>query len=163
MLTPRNFYPVSFGHHFPRTAPAQAPRPSPARSGEIWASAGGPGVDETGPGPEAAQGRLGAGISAPYLLVDAWFPSPKFCQDVKNLGLQVIGRLKRDHTLYSWHGTGYTLDQLYRVHKHSLVKAAALGLSLLRVPVTCSNGLQGAIVLTKGYKEPDLETRSGGP
>jgi hypothetical protein len=37
-----------------------------------------------------------------------------------------------------------------------------LGLSLLRVPVTCGNGLQGAIVFTKGYKEPDLETRPGG-
>lgn len=37
-----------------------------------------------------------------------------------------------------------------------------MGLSLIRVPVSCGNGLKGAIVFTKGYKEPDLETRPGG-
>ncbi len=78
------------------------------------------------------------------------------------MGLHVIGRLKRDRTLYCWQGAGYTLDRLHRVHQHRLVKAAFLGLSLLRVPVSCDNGLQGAIVFTKGYKEPDLETRPGG-
>ena len=36
-----------------------------------------------------------------------------------------------------------------------------LGLFLLRVPVTCGNGLKGAIVLTKGYKEPEPEARPG--
>jgi hypothetical protein len=105
---------------------------------------------------------LAQGIPALYLLVDAWFTSPKFCQGVKDLGLQVIGRLKRGHTLYYWDGIGYTLDQLYQAHKQRLVKAASLGLSLIRVPVSCGNGLQGAIVFTKGYKEPDLETRPGG-
>lgn len=94
--------------------------------------------------------------------MDAWFTSPKFCQEVKNLGLHVIGRLKRDRTLYYRDGIGYSLDQLYQVHKHRLIKAAALGLSLVRVPVCCGNGLPGAIVFTKGYQEPDLETRPGG-
>jgi hypothetical protein len=56
---------------------------------------------------------------------------------------------------------GYTLDQLFQAHKHRLVKAASLGLSLIRVPVSCGNGLHGAIVFSKGYKEPDLETRPG--
>ena len=81
---------------------------------------------------------------------------------MKNLGLHVIGRLKRDHTLYHRHGTGYTLDQLYQVHKHRLVKDAAVGLALISVPVPCGNGLTGTLVFTKGYKEPDLETRPGG-
>ena len=30
------------------------------------------------------------------------------------------------------------------------------------MPVTCGNGLPGAVVFTKGYKEPDLEARPGG-
>ena len=83
--------------------------------------------------------------------MDAWFTSPKFCQAVKDLGLQIIGRLKRDHTLYYQNGVGYTLKQLYQAHQHLLIKVEKLGLSLLRVPVTCGNGLKGAIVLTKGY------------
>lgn len=87
---------------------------------------------------------LARGIPAFCLLVDAWFTSPKFCQAVKDLGLQIIGRLKRDHTRYYWNGAGYTLKQRYRVHQHLLIKAEALGLSLLRVPVTCGNGLKGA-------------------
>jgi hypothetical protein len=65
-------------------------------------------------------------------------------------------------TPYYGDDIGYNLDQLYQAHKHRLVKVPALGLYLLRVTVTCSNGLKGAIVLTKGYKEPDLETRPGG-
>jgi hypothetical protein len=93
--------------------------------------------------------------------VDAWFTSPTFCQGVKAPGLHVIGRLTRDRTLYYRDGSGFTLEHLYRAHKHRLVKDAALGLALSSVPVTCGNGLNGAIVLTKGYKEPDLETRPG--
>ena len=37
-----------------------------------------------------------------------------------------------------------------------------MGLALFSVPVICGNGLPGVVVLTKGYKEPDLETRPGG-
>jgi len=80
------------------------------------------------------------GLPARYLLVDAWFTSPKFCQGVKDLGLNVIGRLKRDHTLYYRDGLGYTLHQLYQAHKHRLVKDTELGLALISVPVTCGNG-----------------------
>jgi hypothetical protein len=50
--------------------------------------------------------------------VDAWFTSPTFCQEVKNLGLHVIGRLTRDQTLYYRDGSGFTLEHLYRAHKH---------------------------------------------
>jgi len=105
---------------------------------------------------------LALSLPARYLLVDAWFTSPTFCRSVQDLGLQVIGRLKRDRTLYYREGVGSTLDQLYQAHKHRLLKAPELGLALLQVPVTCGNGLRGAIVLTKGYKEPDLEARPGG-
>jgi hypothetical protein len=164
LLTPRNFYTVNFGHHFSQTAPAEAPETQPGKTRGDLARRLKEARELTKPALalqmlKAAQTQ---GISAPYLLVDAWFTSPKFCQDVQDLNLHVIGRLKRDRTLYYWHGTGYTLDQLYQVHKHRLVKAAALGLALIRVPVNCGNGLKGAIVFTKGYKEPDLETLPGG-
>lgn len=164
LLTPRNFYPVNFGHHFSHTAPAQAPEARPLKARGDVARRLKEARELTKPALalKMLKAALAQGISASYLLVDAWFTSPKFCQGVKDLGLHVIGRLKRDHTLYYWEGRGYTLDQLYQMHKHRLVKAAALGLSLLRVPVSCSSGLQGAIVFTKGYKEPDLETRPGG-
>ncbi len=55
LLTPRNFYPVSFGHHFSRTAPAQAPEARPVKAGRCGpASAGGQGVEQTSPGPDTA-------------------------------------------------------------------------------------------------------------
>lgn len=164
LLTPRNFYPVNFGHHFSQRSPAEVPEAQPRRTRGDLARR----LKEAGELTKPAlalkmlKKALAQGIPALYLLVDAWFTSPKFCREVKNLGLHVIGRLKRDHTLYYWHGTGYTLDRLYQVHKHRLVKDAALGLALLSVPVTCGNGLNGTIVFTKGYKEPDLETRPGG-
>ena len=164
LLTPRNFYPLNFGHHFSQTAPAEAPEAQPLRTRGDLARRLKEARELTKPALalKMLKAALAQGIAAPYLLVDAWFTSPKFCQDVKDLSLHLIGRLKRDRTLYYWHGTGYTLDQLYQAHKHRLIKAAALGLSLVRVPVNCGNGLQGAIVFTKGYKEPDLETRPGG-
>ena len=65
---------------------------------------------------------LAQGFPASYLLVDAWFTSPTFCRNVQDLGLQIIGRLKRDRTLYYQDGIGYTLKQLYQAHKHRLVK-----------------------------------------
>jgi hypothetical protein len=164
LLTPDNFYPVSFGHHFSRTAPAQAPEAQPRQSRGEVARRLKEARELTKPALalKLLKAARAQGFSALYLLVDAWFTSPKFCQGVKELGLQVIGRLKRDHTLYYRDGIDYTLEQLYQAHKHRLVKDAALGLALVSVPVTCGNGLQGAIVLTKGYQEPDLRTRPGG-
>jgi hypothetical protein len=164
LLTPRNFYPVSFGHHFSQTVPAEVREAQPRQAKGDLARRLKEARELTKPALalKMLKAALGQSIPARYLLVDAWFTSPKFCQDVKNLRLHVIGRLKRDQTLYDWDGAGYSLEQLYQVHKHRLVKAASLGLSLIRVPVCCGNGLSGAIVFTKGYKEPDLETRPGG-
>jgi hypothetical protein len=164
LLTPRNFYPVSFGHHFSQTAPAEAPEAQPQKARGDLARRLKEAKELTKPALalKMLQKALAQGISALYLLVDAWFTSPKFCQEVTNLGLEVIGRLKRGRTLYYQEGEGFTLDQLYQAHKPRLVKAPELGLSLLRVPVTCGNGLKGTIVFTKGYQEPDLETRPGG-
>lgn len=164
LLTPRNFYPVSFGHHFSQTAPPEAPEAQPRRIRGDLARRLQEARELTKPALalKMLKNAVAHGIPALYLLVDAWFPSPKFCQEVNNLGLHVIGRLKRDRTLYYRDGTGYTLDQLYKAHKHRLVKDAALGLALLALPVTWGDGLKGTIVFTKGYHEPDLETRPGG-
>jgi hypothetical protein len=102
------------------------------------------------------------GLPALYLLVDAWFTSPKFCKAVKELGLHVIGRLKADGTLYAHGDRRANLRQLYRTHRHLLTPAPEMGLALARVPVTCGNGLAGAIILARGYQEPDLDTKPGG-
>jgi len=152
LLTPRNFYPVSFGHHFSHTAPAQAPTAQPRRTRGEVARRLKEARELTKPALalKMLKAALAQSISAPYLLVDACFTSPKFCQDVKGLSLHVIGRLKRDRNLYYWQGTGYTLDRLYRAHKQRLVKDPTFGLALISAPVTCGNGLQGTIVFAKG-------------
>jgi hypothetical protein len=163
LLTPRNFYPVNFGHHFSQTAPAETGEARPRKTrGDLARRLQEARLTKPALALKMLKAALAQGIPAFYLLVDAWFTSPKFCQGVRALNLQVIGRLKRDGTLYYQEGGGYTLAQLYQDHKHRLIKVEELGLSLLRVPVTCGNGLQGAIVFTKGYKEPDLEARPGG-
>ena len=164
LLTPRNFYPVSFGHHFSQTIPGEFPETQPRKTRGDLARRLQEARELSKPALalKMLKEALAQGLSALYLLVDAWFTSPAFCKSVQELGLEVIGRLKRGRTLYYREGEGLTLDQLYQAHKPRLVKAPKLGLSLLRVPVTCGNGLQGAIVFTKGYKEPDLEARPGG-
>jgi hypothetical protein len=164
LLTPRNFYPLDFDFRFSRTAPKGAGEARPLTARGEMARRLKAGRESTKPelALKMLKDALARGIPAFCLLVDAWFTSPKFCLAVKELGLQIIGRLKRDHTLYYLGSVGYTLKQLYQAHQHQLVKAAELGLALLRVPVRCGNGLKGAIVLTKGYKEPDLEARPGG-
>jgi hypothetical protein len=164
LLTPRNFYPVNFGHHFSQRAPAEAEEAQPRRVRGDLARRLREAKELTKPALalKMLKTARAQGLPARYLLVDAWFTSPTFCRSVQDLGLEVIGRLKRDRTLYYRDGIGHTLEQLYQTHKHRLVKDAALGLALLSVPVTCGNGLKGTIVFTKGYKEPDLDTRSGG-
>jgi len=128
LLTPRNFYPVNFGHHFSQTAPAQAPEAQPRKSRGDVARRLKEARELTKPALalKMLKAALAQGLPALYLLVDAWFTSPKFCQGVKDLGLHVIGRLKRDQTLYYRDGSGSTLDRLYQAHKHRLVKALAL-------------------------------------
>jgi len=163
LLTPRNFWPVDFDFRFSRIAPAGAEEARPVKARGETARRLKAGKEFTKPALalNMLKAAVAQGIPALCLLVDAWFTSPKFCQAVKDLGLQIIGRLKRDHTLYYQDGVGYTLKQLYQAYKHLLIKVEELGLSLLRVPVSCGNGLKGAIVLTRGYKEPDPEARPG--
>ncbi|MCK9375579.1 MAG: transposase [Syntrophobacterales bacterium] len=155
-LTPRNFYPVNFGHHFSHRAPAEAPEAQPRRVRGDLARRLRDAKELTKPALalKMLKAALAQGLPARYLLVDAWFTSPTFCQSVQDLGLEVIGLLKRVRTLYYRDGSGYTLEQLYQAHKHWLVKDVALGLALLSVPVTCGNGLQGTIVFTKATKSP---------
>ena len=164
LLTPRNFYPVSFGHHFSQTTPAEAREARPRRTKGELARRLKEARELTKPAlaVKMLEKALAQGLPALYLLVDAWFTSPTFCRSVQDLGLHIIGRLKRDRTLYYRGESGYTLDQLYQAHKHRLVKDPSLGLALVSVPVTCGNGLQGTIVFSKGYQEPDLKTRPGG-
>lgn len=50
---------------------------------------------------------LAQGFPALYLLVDAWFTTPKLCQEVRTLGLHLIGRLKRDKTRFTEKSPGY--------------------------------------------------------
>ena len=164
LLTPRNFYPLNFGYHFSKSTPKGAREAQPQKARGNLARRLKEGRELTKPALalKMLKEALGQGIPALYLLVDAWFTSPKFCQDVKDLGFQIIGRLKRNHTLYYLGSRAYTLKELYQAYQHQLVKAPALGLCLTRVPVNCGNGLKGAIIFTKGYKEPDLETLPGG-
>jgi hypothetical protein len=102
------------------------------------------------------------GVKALYLLVDAWFTSPKFCKAVRELGLHVIGRLKADGTLYAHGDRRANLRQLYRTHRHVLTPAPEMGLALTRVPVTCGNGLAGGIIFARGYQEPPPDAKPGG-
>jgi len=172
LLTPQNFYPVDFDFRFSRKAPKGAGEANPLKPRGETARRLKEGRELSKPelALKMLQATLAQGIPAFCLLVDSWFTSPKFCEAVKQavkelnpkLKFHIIGRLKRDKTLYYLDGVGYTLTQLYQAYKAQLVWAAALGLSLLRVPVTCGNGLPGAIVFTKGYKEPDPEARSTG-
>jgi len=161
LLTPDNFYPVNFGHHFSQTAPVEVREARPLKArGDLARRLRDAKLTKPALAVKMLKAALAQGFSASYLLVDAWFTSPTFC--VQDLGLQIIGRLKPDRTLYYRAGLGSTREQLYRAHKHRLVQEATLGLALFSVPVTRGNGLPGAVVLTKGYKEPDLETRPGG-
>ncbi len=74
---------------------------------------------------------LAQGIKATWLLVAAWFTSPKFYAAVRELGLHVIGRLKADGTLYTHEGQAYNLRQLYRACRHLLTPVPEMGLAAL--------------------------------
>jgi hypothetical protein len=167
LLTPQNFYPVDFDFRFSSKAPKgtgeagpSKPRGETARRLKEARELGKPDLAL-----KMLKAAIAQGIPALCLLVDSWFTSPKFCQAVgqavKELNpkfkLDIIGRLKRGKTRYYLDGVEYILTQLYQAHRHHLTWVKELGLSLIRVPVTCGNGLSGAIVFTKGYKEPDPE------
>ncbi len=161
LLTVRNLVPLDFGFHFSKKAPAGARQAQPRRPRGYVARhlrvAGE--MTKVELALQLVARALAQGVKALYVLVDAWFTSPKFCQAMRELGLHVIGRLSRDHTRFLVAGEWCTLDELYQRHKHLLVKDPELGLLLARVPVTCGNGLHAAIVLSKGFQEPEPEGR----
>jgi len=164
ILTPGNLLPLDFGFHFSHHAPAGARQTQPVRprgylARHLKAAAQ---LTKIELALKMLAQLVAQGLPALYLLVDAWFTSPKFCKAVKELGLHVIGRLKADGTLYTHEGQAYNLRQLYRACRHLLTPAPELGLALARVPVVCGNGLAGAIILARGYQEPDLDTKPGG-
>jgi hypothetical protein len=167
LLTPQNFYPLDFDFRFSSKAPKGAGEARPLKPRGEMARRLKEGRELSKPelALKMLKAALAQGIPALCLLVDSWFVSPKFCQAViqavkelnPKLKFNIIGRLKRGKTLYYLDNAGYTLTELYQVYKDQLTWAAELGLSLIRVPVTCGNGLEGAIVFTKGYQEPDPE------
>jgi hypothetical protein len=161
LLTPRNFFPRNFDHHFSQTAPPEA-QPRRTRGYLAWRFQEARELTKPGLALKMFHAAMRQGISVSYLMVDAWVTSPTFCRSVQGLGFEVIGRLKQDRTRYYRGEVGYTLDQLCQAHKHRMVKDPNLGLALVSVPVTCGNGLKGAVLLTRGYKEPDLKARPGG-
>jgi hypothetical protein len=76
LLTSRNFYPVNFGCHFSHTVPAEVREEQPRlRRGDL--------ARRLQEARELTKSALTQGIAPPYLLVDAWFTSPTFCQGVK--------------------------------------------------------------------------------
>lgn len=163
ILTPGNLWPLDFGFHFSKHAPAEARQSQPRRPrGYLARHLKAARRTKIELALKRLTQALAQGIKATWLLVDAWFTSPKFCAAVRELGLHVIGRLKADGTLYTHQGQAYNLRQLYRACRHLLTPVPEMGLAALRVPVSCSNGLSGAIVLTRGYQEPDLDTKPGG-
>lgn len=172
LLTPQNFYPLDFDFRFSSKAPKGAGEARPLKPRGETARRLKEGRELTKPelALKMLTAALAQGISSLCLLVDSWFTSPKFCEAVKKavkelnpeLKFNIIGRLKPGKTLYYPDDAGYTLTQLYQAHKHQLTWVKELGLSLIRVPVTCGNGLHGAIVFTKGYEEPDPEAQPTG-
>ena len=165
LLTPQNFYPLDFDFRFSSKSPQGAgeARPLKPKGETARRLKEGRELEKPELALKMLKAAIAQGIPALCLLVDSWFTSPKFCQAVATavkelnpkLRFNIIGRLKRGKTLYYLDGVGYTLTQLYQAHKHQLTWVKELGLSLIRVPVTCGNGLPGAIVFTKGYQEPD--------
>jgi len=116
LLTPRNFYPVSFAHHFSQTTLPEAVEARLRKTRGDLARRLKDAGELTKPALalKLLKAALTQGIPALYLLVDAWFTSPAFCRSVQELGLEVSGRLKRGRTLYDHEGEGFTLDQLIR-------------------------------------------------
>lgn len=55
-----------------------------------------------------------ADIPAGYVVFDSWFTSPKTVHDVKAIGYDVIGMLKKGRTLFVHNGKKKTISQIYR-------------------------------------------------
>jgi hypothetical protein len=159
VVNPEGFYPLDFGFHFSRRKgkqyrPAQATGSTARRVKEA-------GLSKLELSLQMLQQALKKGVRAAYVLFDRWFTSPKFLQAIRWLGLHAIGRLKNDNVCYVYQGRSLTLAQLYRRIKSDLVWNQELQLSLASVTVTCSNGLAGQIIFSKGYQEPESDKLPG--
>jgi hypothetical protein len=80
LLTPGNFSPLNFGHHFSQTVPAEAREAQPRKTrGDLAGRLkGAKELTKPALALKMLKAALGQGIPARYLLVDAWFTSPKF-------------------------------------------------------------------------------------
>ena len=58
---------------------------------------------------------LNAGIVAQYVLMDTWFTTAPLVARICNLGLHVIGMVKRGNHRYEYNGKMYTLRRLYTI------------------------------------------------
>lgn len=56
---------------------------------------------------------LNRGIYATHVLMDKWFMSPKLIDQVKALGIDVIGTVKNAKTNYLYNGRLYRLSDLF--------------------------------------------------
>lgn len=69
--------------------------------------------------PEAAlrmiRSALDAGILVDYILMDSWFTTEPFLNELRRLGLDVIAMVKQLNQTYLYHGRYYTLHQLSKV------------------------------------------------
>jgi hypothetical protein len=163
LITPTNFYPLDFGYRF------STRRYEQARDATVCEPAGSLAKRireaQSLKKPQLAikmlKEALAKGIPSSYLLVDAWFASPKFFKDAKALGLHTIARLKNNKTRYLYQGRWLGLSALYDSVNPTLIKNKELGCLLRALAIRCRNGLEGTIVFVKGYKEPDLDMLAG--
>ncbi|MCR5447067.1 MAG: transposase, partial [Schwartzia sp.] len=58
---------------------------------------------------------LDAGIEADYVLMDSWFTTEPFVQELRTIGIHVIGMVKNNKQTYQYKGHFYTLPQLSKV------------------------------------------------
>jgi hypothetical protein len=162
LVNAQGFFPLDFGYHFSKDKSKHYRPASPSHTTSSTARR----IKEAGLTKldlsiQMLQTALAKGIEAAYVLFDRWFTSPKFMKDIRELGLHCIGRLKKDDTGYCYNGQWLTLTELYQIKKSDLILNKELGYQLAVAPVTCSNGLRGNIVFSKGYQEPEIEKRNG--
>jgi hypothetical protein len=163
LITPTNFYPLDFCYRFSDKQRKQARDAAPLNpTGSLVKR-----IREARTltkielAIKMLKEALAKGIVASYVLVDAWFTSPKFFQCVRHLNLHAVGRLKNGKTRYLYKGKWLSLSQLYHAMKDKLIKDPELGCPVATVSVKCRNGVEGIIVFVKGYKEPEAETVAG--
>ncbi len=163
LITPTNFYPLDFCYRFSDKRRKQARDALPLNSTGSLAKRirEARALTKIELAINMLKGALAKGIAASHVLVDAWFTSPKFFQDVRHLNLHAVGRLKNGKTRYLNKGEWLSLSQLYHAANGTLIRDPELGCPVTAIPVTCRNGVKGIIIFVKGYKEPEAETVAG--